>query len=167
LLHTFCIPCGPWFDSRFPFGLTILTTKLVGLPTQQQHLYHRTAGSLMMVSSAEELKDFVAEAGDRLVVVDLRNPDAAVEPEDQKTLALAALPSATNRPHAVSLIWDRTTASMPLPDLEDKNTPIITHCGAGGRGQLAKEFLEKHGYTNVLNGVGPKEEELWAEFGSK
>jgi rhodanese-related sulfurtransferase len=119
------------------------------------------------ISSAEELKDFVAKAGDRLVVVDLRNPDADVEPDDQNTLPVAALPSATYRPHAVSLIWDRTTDSMPLLDLEDKSTPIITHCGAGGRGQLAKEFLEKYGYTNVLNGGGPKEKECWAEFGSK
>lgn len=153
---------------RSPFGVTT-TTKFVAVPTQ--HSYHRTAGSLMMakagVSSAEELRDFVAKAGERLVVVDVRNPDAAMEPGDQKSLAVAALPSATYRPLAVSLIWDRTTDSMQLPDLEDKNTPIITHCGGGGRGQQSKEFLEKNGYTNVLNGGGPKEKECWAEFGSK
>jgi rhodanese-related sulfurtransferase len=159
---------------RFPFGVATLTTKFVGIAPQQQqqqHSYHNTAGRLSMakagVSSAEELKEFVVKAADRLVVIDVRNPDAALEPGDQKSLAVAALPSATYRPQAVSLIWDRTTDSMPLPDLEDKSTPIITHCGGGGRGQLAKEFLEKHGYTHVLNGAGPKEKELWAEFGFK
>lgn len=55
---------------------------------------------------------------------------------------------------------------MPLPDLP-KDTPIITHCGGGGRGQLAKEFLEQHGFQNVLNGGGPKETDCWAEFGHK
>ena len=119
------------------------------------------------VSTPEELREFVAKAGDSLVVVDVRNPDESVEPGDQKSLAVAALPSKTNRPQAVHLIWDRTTESMPLPDLEDKDTPIITHCGGGGRGQLAKDYLMKNGYTNVLNGGGPKETECWAEFGSK
>ena len=57
---------------------------------------------------------------------------------------------------------------MPLPpDSVPKDAPMITHCGGGGRGQLAKEYLEKNGYTNVLNGGGPKETECWAEFGSK
>jgi len=31
----------------------------------------------------------------------------------------------------------------------------------GGRGQLAKEFLECNGFTNVLNGGGPKETDCW------
>lgn len=91
------------------------------------------------VSSPEELKDFVAKAGDKLLVVDVRNPDAEKEPGDQKSLAVAALPSDDNRPQAVSLIYDRETSSLPLPDV-DKDTPIITHCGGGGRGQLAKDF---------------------------
>jgi len=103
------------------------------------------------VSSPEELKAFVEKAGDSLLVVDVRNPDADVEPGDQKSLAVAALPSETNRPQAVSLIYDRETISMPLPQV-DLDTPIITHCGGGGRGQKAKDFLEANGFTNVLNG---------------
>ncbi len=118
------------------------------------------------VSSPEELKQFVEEAGERLLVVDVRNPDATVEPGDQKSLAVAALPSDTNRPQAVSLIYDRESKSMPLPDT-DKDTPIITHCGGGGRGQLAKDFLMENGFTNVLNGGGPKETDCWNEFGDK
>ena len=118
------------------------------------------------VSSPEELKQFVEEAGERLLVVDVRNPDADVEPGDQKSLAVAALPSETNRPQAVSLIYDRESKSMPLPDAE-KDAPIITHCGGGGRGQLAKDFLMANGFTNVLNGGGPKETDCWNEFGDK
>mmetsp|Transcript_8915 Transcript_8915/g.11207 ORF Transcript_8915/g.11207 Transcript_8915/m.11207 type:complete len:138 (+) Transcript_8915:1513-1926(+) len=118
------------------------------------------------VASPPELKSFVTEAGERLLVVDVRNPDASVEPGDQKSLAVAALPSDTYRPQAINLIYDRETSSMPLSDVE-KDTPVITHCGGGGRGQLAKDFLISNGFTNVLNGGGPKETECWNEFGDK
>ncbi|KAG7339463.1 hypothetical protein IV203_024833 [Nitzschia inconspicua] len=106
------------------------------------------------VATREELTALVDSAGDKLVVVDLRNPDAAVEPEDQVTLAIAALPSADNRPQAIHAVWDRSNDTMPLDSLETlpKDTPIITHCGAGGRGQKAKEYLQLKGFTNVLNG---------------
>ena len=80
------------------------------------------------VSEPEELKSFVEKAGDKLLVVDVRNPDASAEPGDQKSIAVAALPSESFRPNAVNLIYDRTTSSMPLPDV-DKDSFIITHCG--------------------------------------
>eukprot|EP00565_Helicotheca_tamesis_P007437 CAMPEP_0185729166 /NCGR_PEP_ID=MMETSP1171-20130828/4504_1 /TAXON_ID=374046 /ORGANISM="Helicotheca tamensis, Strain CCMP826" /LENGTH=126 /DNA_ID=CAMNT_0028397943 /DNA_START=145 /DNA_END=525 /DNA_ORIENTATION=+ len=118
------------------------------------------------VSAPGELRDFVQAAAEKLVVVDVRNPNASVEPGDQKSLAVAPLPSDETRPQAVHLIWDRDSDAMPLPDV-DKDTPIITHCGGGGRGQKAKDYLEKNGFTNVLNGGGPKETECWAEFGEK
>lgn len=118
------------------------------------------------VATPEELRAFVQQAGDTLRVIDVRNPDATVEPGDQKSFAVAALPSISYRPQAVHLQWDRDKNTMPLPDLP-KDTPIITHCGGGGRGQLAKEFLEQHGFQNVLNGGGPKETDCWAEFGHK
>jgi len=118
------------------------------------------------VAEPAELRDFVAAAGDKLLVIDVRNPDASMEPGDQKSLAVAALPSTENRPQATHLIYDRTTESMPLPDVP-LDTPIITHCGGGGRGQKAKDFLEKNGFTSVLNGGGPKETDCWAEFGDK
>jgi rhodanese-related sulfurtransferase len=124
------------------------------------------------VASPEELQAFVDKAGDRLVVIDTRNPDAAVEPDDQTSLAVAGLPSSKYRSRSKHLLWDLTLQSMPLPEDDTnkplpKDTPIITHCGAGGRGQMAKEFLEKHGFTNVVNGGGPKESECWAVFGDK
>ena len=124
------------------------------------------------VATLEELTTFVEDAGSDLVVVDVRNPDASVEPGDQKSLAVAELPGGGgvdgNRPKALHLIWDRSTKSMPLPpDSVPKDAPIITHCGGGGRGQLAKEYLESNGYTRVINGAGPKETELWKLYGDK
>ena len=47
----------------------------------------------------------------------------------------------------------------------EKDAPIITHCGGGGRGQKSKEWLEKKGFTNVINGGGPQVTELWEMFG--
>jgi rhodanese-related sulfurtransferase len=138
------------------------------LTQSRRHYFHMSATSERKagVASPEELKAFVAQAGSRLLVVDVRNPDPAVEPGDQKSLAVAPIPSGDIRPQGVHLIYDRNTKSMPLPDV-DKDTPIITHCGGGGRGQQAKDFLMESGFTNVLNGGGPKEKECWAEFGDK
>jgi rhodanese-related sulfurtransferase len=120
------------------------------------------------VSTPEQLKAFVSKAGGNLLVVDVRNPNAEMEPGDQKSLAVASLPSPDKsiRPQGLHLIWDRSSDSMPLPDV-GKDTPIITHCGGGGRGQKAKDYLEANGFTSVLNGGGPKETDCWAEFGGK
>jgi rhodanese-related sulfurtransferase len=119
--------------------------------------------------SLEELQSFVDSAGDKLVVVDVRNPNPEMEPGDQKTMAVAALPSATNRPQAINAIWNRSTASLSMDALQElpKDTPIITHCGAGRRGEKAKEYLQLKGFTNVLNGAGPEEAELWQVYGDK
>jgi rhodanese-related sulfurtransferase len=122
------------------------------------------------VASLEELTKLVDSAGDKLIVVDVRNPDADKEPGDQKSLAVAPIPAPSEgvRPNGLHLVWDRDSNSMPLPpDSVAKDTPLITHCGGGGRGQKAKDFLESKGYTNVLNGAGPKETELWNVFGEK
>jgi rhodanese-related sulfurtransferase len=124
------------------------------------------------VATPEELQKFVEEAGDRLVVVDVRNPDAVVEPGDQKSLQVGPLPNRDDnvRPKAIHVVWDRVAESMVVPPalLEDKDTPIITHCGGGGRGQMAKEYLEKeYRFTNVINGGGPKETACWNVYGEK
>ena len=118
------------------------------------------------VLGPEELKAFIQQAGERLVVIDVRNPDSSVEPGDVKSIAVGPLPDPPSiRPKALLLTYDRANNTMPLPTNLDKDTPIITHCGGGGRGQLAKEFLEKAGFANVVNGGGPKETENWALFG--
>jgi rhodanese-related sulfurtransferase len=123
----------------------------VAVQANRQFGYRQTTAVYMStrkagVAEPAELQKFVQEAGDRLVV--------------------APLPSKETRPQALHLIWDRDSNSMPFPDVA-KDTPIITHCGGGGRGQKAKDFLEEKGFTNVLNGGGPKETDCWAEFGSK
>jgi rhodanese-related sulfurtransferase len=119
------------------------------------------------VAEPEELRAFVEQAGTKLLVVDVRNPDGEKEPGDQPTFEGAPLPSDEVRPQAIHLMWDRDTDTMVLPTTLDLETPIITHCGAGGRGQQAKEFLIAKGFKNVLNGGGPKETDCWAEFGTK
>jgi rhodanese-related sulfurtransferase len=122
------------------------------------------------VASPSELKEFVNKAGSNLLVVDVRHPDSSVEPSDAKSFAVAGLPNtATNyRPKAINLPWSRENKSMPdIPGGVSKDTPIITHCGGGGRGQKAKDYLESKGFTKVLNGGGPKESECWAEYGDK
>lgn len=98
----------------------------------------------------------------------MRHPDPAVEPGDVKSLAVAGFPDkdASYRPQAVNLPWSRENNGMDLPQVE-KDTPIITHCGGGGRGQKAKDYLMANGFTNVLNGGGPKETECWAVYGDK
>ena len=147
---------------KTPLTLTVKPLTIRNMATEAAE--PRKAG----VSSPSELKDFVSTAGSKLLVVDVRHPDASVEPGDAKSLAVAGFPNKeTNyRPSAVNLPWSRETNGMDLPDV-DKDTPIITHCGGGGRGQKAKDYLEKNGFTNVLNGGGPKETDCWAEFGEK
>lgn len=127
---------------------------------------HHGSGKAPM-ASASKIKDFVKSAGSKLLVIDVRHPNASVEPSDAKSIERTGLPDPTNnyRPQAINLPWSRESNSMELPNV-DKDTPIITHCGAGWRGQVAKEYLEQHGFTNVLNGGGPRESEEWNEFGS-
>ena len=48
-----------------------------------------------------------------------------------------------------------------------ESVPVITHCGGGGRGQKAKEFLQANGFGNVVNGGGPEDDECWQCFGAK
>ena len=118
------------------------------------------------MASPAELQAFIAAAGDRLVIADVRNPNFDVEPGDAKSIGLSPLPTPETRPLARLLTFDRNTNTMPLPDA-DKDAYIITHCGAGGRGSEAKKYLEQHGFKNVICGGGPKEKELWALYGDK
>lgn len=120
------------------------------------------------VSSPSDLSTFVSNAGSKLLVVDVRHPDPEIEPGDAKSLAVAGFPNKDSnfRPQAINLPWSREKNGMELPNV-DKETPIITHCGGGGRGQKAKDYLMENGFTNVLNGGGPKETECWAVYGDK
>jgi rhodanese-related sulfurtransferase len=120
------------------------------------------------VASVSQLKEFVAAAAEKLVILDTRNTQEDVFDSS------APLPnSATKtRPQAKHCPWNRTTQQLDdtndtlLQDLP-KDTPIITHCGGGGRGQAAHDYLVSRGYTKVLNGGGPKLAEHWAVYGDK
>jgi len=122
------------------------------------------------VSEPAALAAHVEKAGDAIVIVDARNPDFSLEPGDEATNAKAPIGSA-ERKRCVNAPFDRKANSLdlsviPSEWIKDKNVPIITHCGGGGRGQKAKEYLESQGFENVLNGGGPEDPECWAVFGS-
>jgi rhodanese-related sulfurtransferase len=153
------------------------------------------------VASPEELAAFVADAGDNLIVLDVRNADFSLEPGvyslprtwhgittlhppnacwdnlagDKASNEKAPLGDPA-RARAINCIFDRSSGSMDLSlvpqDWIDRaggkyRVPVITHCGGGGRGQKAKEYLEAAGFKNVKNGGGPEDTECWKEFGHK
>ena len=75
---------------------------------------------------------------------------------------------------SVNVRWNRETESMDDKEIlrltnNDQSVPIIVHWGSGGRASRAKVFLEKSGFETVLNGAGPKRQDLWEAYcnGSK
>ena len=128
------------------------------------------------VASNEEMRAFLARHdGEKVTVVDARNPDFSMEPGDEafggpgKAFPIENCGTG-RRPNAINLPFSREKKEVSgfdgsaLRDAE-KDAPIITHCGGGGRGQKSKEWLEKKGFTNVINGGGPQVTELWEMFG--
>ena len=75
------------------------------------------------------------------------------------------------RPNALNVPFERKEKRLRGANAVDilqtfeKDRAIITHCGGGGRGQKSKEWLEKEGFTNVVNGGGPRVKALWEMFG--
>jgi len=141
------------------------------------------------VATDEEMQLFLNKHGTSVVVVDARNKNFKLEPGDEKYAQnIAGNPplihdddyfmkhAPEDRPNAINLPFDRVTKSMKIDEMiffdgssmlsQGKDTPIITHCGGGGRGQRAKDYLESQGFTNVLNGGGPSVKEHWSLFGS-
>ena len=133
--------------------------------------YVRKAG----VSPPSHLSSFVATAGSHLIVIDVRNPDFSKEPGDAETVSKAPLAgSDADRPRAVNAPFDRKKGELDVSRIPAawieaaggvEKVPVITHCGGGGRGQKAKEFLEAKGFKNVVNGGGPEDQECWKIFG--
>jgi len=130
------------------------------------------------VASDDEFDAFLARNVTRqITVVDARNPDFFVEPDDerfggQEGSAPIGDCGTEKRPNAINAPFDRATKSLPTESITKKTngdltSPIITHCGGGGRGLAAKIFLEGKGYTNVVNGGGPAVSALWEKFGEK
>jgi rhodanese-related sulfurtransferase len=75
--------------------------------------------------------------GDALLV-DVRDPDEWQE---------GHIPGAKN--------FSRGTIELEIEEAApDLSTPIITHCGGGGRSALAAESLQRMGYKNVKSMAG-------------
>lgn len=129
------------------------------------------------VASNAEMLNFLEQNQDlsKIVIVDARNPDFSVEPSDELYGSInGKFPIADcgteKRPNALNVPFDRTKKALSGSNVDilqtfEKDRAIITHCGGGGRGQKSKEWLEKEGFTNVVNGGGPQVTELWDMFG--
>ncbi|CAL6302485.1 unnamed protein product [Bathycoccus prasinos] len=130
------------------------------------------------VASNAEMLNFLEQnqdASKKIVIVDARNPDFSVEPSDELYGSInGKFPIADcgteKRPNAINVPFDRTKKALSGSNVDilqtfEKDRAIITHCGGGGRGQKSKEWLEKEGFTNVVNGGGPQVSELWDMFG--
>jgi len=77
------------------------------------------------------------ERGDTLLI-DVRDPDERQE---------GHIPGAKN--------FSRGTVELEIEEAApDLSTPIITHCGGGGRSALTAESLQRMGYTNVKSMAG-------------
>ena len=75
--------------------------------------------------------------GDTLLI-DVRDPDEWQE---------GHIPGAKN--------FSRGTVELEIEEAApDLSTPIITHCGGGGRSALAAESLQRMGYKNVRSMAG-------------
>ena len=77
------------------------------------------------------------QRGDTLLI-DVRDPDEWQERH---------IPGAKN--------FSRGTVELEIEEAAaDLSTPIITHCGGGGRSALTAESLQRMGYTNVKSMAG-------------
>src|SRR5438477_13018952 len=75
--------------------------------------------------------------GDTLLI-DVRDPDERQE---------GHIPGAKN--------FSRGTVELEIEEAAPNlSTPIITHCGGGGRSALTAESLQRMGYTNVKSMAG-------------
>ena len=125
------------------------------------------------VASDGEMADFFANnSKSDIIVIDARNTDFEIEPGDEKHAGNIAEndhgkirgPRALNLPYCRKKKLNLNIEKLEALLTKGKDTPIITHCGGGGRGQKTKVYLESLGYSNVLNGGGPNVPEHWEYF---
>merc|ERR1711971_373797 len=154
-------------------GLSECTQRLPPPPTSR-----RTCDILMGrkpgVAEPAELEQFIANAGSAIIVVDARSTDFDVEPGDKATHAYAPIGSKQQgRLRCINAPYDRKAGLLDLALIPQDwiesgggraDVPIITHCGGGGRGEKAKQYLMSQGFNNVINGGGPEDAECWVVF---
>mmetsp|Transcript_38113 Transcript_38113/g.81221 ORF Transcript_38113/g.81221 Transcript_38113/m.81221 type:complete len:350 (-) Transcript_38113:383-1432(-) len=104
-----------------------------------------------MSSGCTELKAALAQGA---TVIDLR-PVASEE-------AIDGIFSIVDG--SLSAEYDRETGAVPTALLPEFTAPLIVHCKSGRRAAKAISYLSEKGYTNLLNGGGPADEETWAAF---
>ena len=79
-----------------------------------------------------------AITGGNTLLIDVRDPDEWQE---------GHIPGAKN--------FSRGTVELEIEEVApDLSTPIICHCGGGGRSALAAESLQRMGYKNVKSMAG-------------
>lgn len=110
---------------------------------------------------AKTFKQMVAEGRESAEVISPQDAQKRVQ-ENPKTLVIdvrqseeisstGAVPGSMNIPLGVLPLRADTELpeSFREPKLQDRSTPIITTCGAGGQASLAAKTLKDMGFTNV------------------
>ncbi|HEY1893786.1 MAG TPA: rhodanese-like domain-containing protein [Chthoniobacterales bacterium] len=95
-----------------------------------------------------EAKRNVREISPQETAVALERGDALlIDVRDHHEWQEGHIPGAKN--------FSRGTVELEIEEAAaDLSTPIITHCGGGGRSALAAESLQRMGYTNVKSMAG-------------
>jgi len=69
---------------------------------------------------------------------------------------------------SLSALWDRDAGTLSTAVLPaDKTQPFVLQCRSGGRVTKAIAFLKQQGYTNVVQGGGPADPEIWECYGDR
>ena len=92
------------------------------------------------------------ESNDDLIVVDVREFDEYCDP------VVGHIPGALNYPLTSGVLEERYE-ELPI----DAN--LLVYCRTGFRGNLAAEFLDSQGYTNVYDMLGGIQAWLWETVG--
>jgi len=107
------------------------------------------------IASPEEVKGQWSMFSQPLVL-DVRDLDERLDENNPIVKGSVNVPlnmdGAKQSERATTLEEFRTKLEQAAVLPKDKDKAIITHCGSGGRGAKAMDFLEEMGYTNVING---------------
>lgn len=106
-------------------------------------------GKIVSIATDEELRALSSP-----LVIDARKPsEIATNDGGERYAGSVNVPWFEDGSEAAPTLDEykaRLEAAGCLP--AEKGAPIVTHCGGGGRGQKAANFLRELGYTEVHNG---------------